>query len=425
MQRSTIHYAWIIVGLTFLVLLTAAGVRSAPGVLMVPLEHHFGWNRSMVSAALSINLLFYGLMGPFASAFMRRYGMRPVILIAISLVALGTMLTTQMTSPWQMVLFWGVFVGLGSGATANAMGAMIANRWFVKHRGLVVGILTASGATGQLIFLPVFAMMVEAYGWRSVSITTTAILLVIIPLVAIFMRNYPTDVGLLPYGAEGSEEVPQPAKANPILEAWNGLRHGLRSRDFWLLGGSFFICGATTNGLIGTHLIPASMDHGMAEVTAASLLAVTGVFDIVGTMLSGWLSDRYNNRKLLFWYYGLRGLALMFLPYALGTSYLNLAVFVVFYGLDWVATVPPTVRLAGDVFGKDNVGVVFGWIGAAHQLGASAAAYGAGAMHSWQGSYQVTFIASGILCLVASVMVLRIKGVPSSHSNLSRSQASI
>jgi MFS family permease len=421
-QRMAVHYAWIIVGITFLILLTSAGVRSAPGVLMVPLEHHFGWDRSTVSAALSINLLFYGLVGPFAAAFMKRYGMRLVILLSISLVATGTILTTQMTSPWQMILFWGVFVGLGSGATANAMGAMIANRWFVKHRGLVVGILTASGATGQLVFLPVFAIMVEAWGWQSVSMTTSAVMLVIIPFVAIFMRNYPSDVGLLPYGSEQAEEDSHLSRANPFSEAWNGLRQGLRSRDFWLLGGSFFICGATTNGLIGTHLIPASMDHGMPEVTAASLLAVTGIFDIIGTTLSGWLSDRYNNRWLLFWYYGLRGLSLMFLPYALGTSYLQLAVFVVFYGLDWVATVPPTVRLAGDVFGKDNVGIVFGWIVAAHQLGASAAAYGAGAMHHWQGSYQVTFIASGLLCLAASLMVLQIHGRPASLNNLSRSQ---
>jgi MFS family permease len=335
--------------------------------------------------------------------------MRRVMLTSAALVTIGTGLTVWMKWPWELNVLWGVVVGLGTGAMANSLGAMVANRWFVKHRGLVTGILTASNATGQLIFLPLFAWIVVTFGWKSVSYVTASAALLLLPVIAVFMKNRPADVGLQPYGYK--ETILPPSRSgtgNPFKIAFGGLLRGLRSVDFWLLSASFFICGASTNGLIGTHLIPASMEHGIPEVTAASLLAVTGMFDIVGTTLSGWLTDRFSSRALLCWYYGLRGLSLLYLPYALGSSYLSLAVFIVFYGLDWIATVPPTVRLASDAFGKENVGVVYGWIGAAHQLGASFAAYAAGAAHTWFGTYQIAFISSGLLCLVASGLVIRI-----------------
>jgi MFS family permease len=408
--RGRLYYGWIIALVTFFVLLSAAGIRSTPGVLIIPLEKEFGWTRATVSLAISINLLLYGLFGPFAAALMDRFGVRRVMVASLGLVAAGVGLTTMMHSPWQLVLLWGIVVGLGTGTTALVLGAYIANRWFVERRGLVMGLLTASAATGQLIFLPLLASAVVNHGWRAAVLIVSGVALLMIPIVAIFMRNEPADMGLRPYGApvDGPETAQGLTSGNPVTAALSALGRGVRSRDFWLLAGSFYICGASTNGLIGTHLIPASMEHGIPEVTAATLLAAIGVFDLIGTTASGWLTDRWDSRYLLVWYYGLRGLSLLFLPYALGTQFLALAAFVVFYGLDWVATVPPTVRLTADVFGKRNVGLMYGWISAAHQLGAATAAFGAGAVRTWLGSYQVAFMTSGLLCLLAAGLVIRI-----------------
>ena len=409
LARGRLHYAWIVAAVTFLVLLSSAGIRSTPGVLIIPLEKEFGWTRATISLAVSVNLLLYGLFAPFAAALMDRFGVRRVMLASLSFVAAGVGLTTVMRTSWQLVLLWGVVVGLGTGTMALVLGAYIANRWFAERRGFVTGLLTASAATGQLIFLPALASAVVGHGWRAAALIVSAVALGMVPVVAFFMRNEPGDVGLGPYGAGDETPATQaPAGGNPATAALSTLGRGLRSREFWLLSGSFYICGASTNGLIGTHLIPASMEHGIAEVTAASMLAAIGVFDLIGTTVSGWLTDRWDSRYLLCWYYGLRGLSLLFLPYALGTQFLALAAFAVFYGLDWVATVPPTVRLTADVFGRRNVGVMFGWIAAAHQLGAATAAFGAGALRTWLGSYQVAFLTSGLLCLLAAGLVIRI-----------------
>jgi sugar phosphate permease len=404
------HYAWIVGAVTFVTLLAAAGTRAAPGVLIVPLQHEFGWNRAEISAAVSINLVLFGLIGPFAAAFMARFGIRRVVLGALLTIAVGVGLTSVMTSLWQLYLLWGLVVGVGAGCMASVLAAVVANRWFVARRGLVIGVLTAAGATGQLVFLPVLASEAVSVGWRWASLTVAAALLVVIPLVAIFLRDKPADVGLRAYGA--TEADPPSVVGNPLGAAIDGLKLGFRSSAFWLLAGSFFICGATTNGLIGTHLIPASIDHGIAEVTAASLLAVIGIFDIVGTIGSGWLTDRIDSRWLLFWYYGLRGLALLILPFVLGSSFFGLIVFIVFYGLDWVATVPPTIALATAAFGKQKGPVIFGWIFASHQFGAASAAFAAGALRTWLGDYQVTFISAGLLCLIASGLVIRINRAP-------------
>src|SRR2546422_617062 len=402
-----IHYAWVVAAVTFVALMGAAGFRATPSVLIVPLQNEFGWNRAVISVAVSINLILFGLTGPFAAALMDRFGIRKVTVGALATVATGALLTTIMNSPWQLYLLWGVVVGLGTGCMASVLAATVAGRWFVQRRGLVLGALTAAGATGQLIFLPALGWMAQYLGWRVAAIAVALAALAVVPIVALFLRNRPSDLGLRAYGATEADRVPL-TTGSPIVNAFRGLRLGLRSRDFWLLAGSFFICGLSTNGLIGTHLIPASMEHGISEVTAASLLASIGVLDILGTTVSGWLSDRWDNRYLLCWYYGLRGLSLLFLPYAFGSAYLGLAAFVIFYGLDWVATVPPTARLAADTFGRENVGIMFGWIAASHQLGAATAAYGGGLLHTWLGDYQVTFMSAGLVCLIAAGLVLRI-----------------
>lgn len=410
---GTFYYGWVVVGVTFLTLLAASGIRSTAGVLIVPLEREFGWTRATVSIAVSVNLLLYGLIGPFAGALFEAIGVRRVMTGALVLLATGVTLTTRMTHPWQMVLLWGVLVGCGSGSIALTLSATVVNRWFTRGRGTVMGFLTASTATGQLVFLPLLASLTLTRGWRVAALVVGGVALTAIPLVLAFMRDRPSDVGLLPLGEDEGPPVQTlaPTGRNPARLALDGLKVGVRSTDFWLLAGSFFICGASTNGLIGTHLIPACIDHGIPEVKAASLLAMMGVLDLAGTTLSGWLSDRYNSRYLLCWYYGLRGCALLGLPTALAGHSWGLSAFAVFYGLDWIATVPPTVRLTADAFGREKVGVMFGWIFAAHQIGASLATLGAGTVRTVLGDYLPAFLAAGTLCLFAAGLVLRISRV--------------
>jgi len=409
MMPRKIHPAWIVAACTFLVLLVAAGIRSVPGVLIIPLETEFGWSRATIGFAVAVNIALYGLMGPFAAAIIERLGLRRTVGTALAILAVGIALTPLMQQSWHLVALWGVIVGGGSGVTALVLATTVASRWFSTRRGLVVGILTASTATGQLVFLPMLAYVAEHVGWRWVSILIASVAAVLILPVLAFMRDRPSDLGIPPYGGTAVVARIIPT-VNPAVRALTALRTGLGSRDFWLLGGSFFVCGASTNGLIGTHLIPACVDHGIPEVLGASLLAAMGVFDMVGTTLSGWLSDRRDNRMLLAWYYGLRGLSLLFLPFAFdigfeGAGYLGLGVFAVFYGLDWIATIPPTVRLAAKCFGEENAPVMFGWIAAMHQLGAATAAWSAGLIRVGTGSYLAAFMAAGALCLVASVLV--------------------
>jgi predicted MFS family arabinose efflux permease len=377
--------------------------------MMLPLEKQFGWSRGTISLAISINLALYGLAGPFAAAAMQRFGVRPTVLAALATLAAGVGLSSMMTEPWQMVLVWGVMVGSATGVAALTLSATIVNRWFTTHRGLAMGILTASSATGQLVFLPFLASISEHFGWRPVVFVVAGAAVVVLPLVAWLLPERPAAVGLRPVGE--TVELPPgavPAPKNPIKVAFSTLASASKTRDFWLLFFSFFVCGASTNGYVGTHLIAMCSDYGMTQVQGATLLAAMGIFDLFGTTLSGWLSDRFNARVLLFWYYGLRGLSLIYLPYAFGIDFFGLPLFAVFYGLDWIATVPPTVRLATDVYGKDSAPIVFGWVVAGHQLGAAFAALGGGMLRSSLGSYTVATMISGSLCLVAAVTVLRI-----------------
>jgi MFS family permease len=411
-MRRRPHYAWIIAAVGLVTLITSAGFRSTTGILIVPLQDEFGWSRATISFAVAINLVIYGLGGPFAAAFVEKYGMRRVITVAVLGISLGAGLSTQMTAPWQLDVLWGVVNAAATGAISVPLGAMIANRWFARRRGLITGLLTASNASGQLIFLPLLAWIVTQWGWRYAAGTAAAVaLVVVLPLVLIFIRDRPSDLGLAPYGSTEIEPAPV-VTGNPFASAVRTLGTVRRSRAFWLLAGSFFICGASTNGLIGTHLIPAAMDHGFGEVAAASLLATIGVFDLVGTLCSGWLTDRYDPRLLLAWYYGLRGLSLLALPYVFGSPRFGLILFVVFYGLDWVATVPPTVALTAEIFGRESVGVVFGWIFAAHMAGAAAAAWGAGEARTSFGGYGWAFGTSGLLCLFAVGLVTQIRRGP-------------
>ncbi|WP_370027535.1 MFS transporter [Planotetraspora sp. GP83] len=407
MQSSrTLHRAWIVAIVAFVAIVGAAGFRATPGVLITPLQDEFGWSRGTISLAVSVNLTLYGLFAPFAAALMERLGMRRVVSAALALVAVGSGLTVFMTASWQLVLLWGVLVGLGTGSMALVFAATLTDRWFVRHRGVVMGVLTAGGATGQLIFLPVLAHMAETQGWRTAALTVAGAALAVVPLVWFLLRDTPEELGLTALGA--TEPVVRTPSGGAAARALRVLRRSARKKSFWYLVAGFAICGASTNGLVGTHFIPAAHDHGMPQTTAASLLAVIGIFDIAGTVASGWLSDRVDSRILLTVYYALRGLSLLVLPQLFAaTAHPSMLVFIIFYGLDWVATVPPTVALCRRIFGPDG-SVVFGWVFASHQVGAAVAATVAGVTRDHLGNYNLAWYGAGVLCLLAALMSARI-----------------
>ncbi|PGZ84983.1 MFS transporter [Bacillus sp. AFS029533] len=379
------------------------------GVMMIPFEKEFGWSRASISGAFAICITLVGFSGPFIAGLYQKFSVRKVLLVGMGTLLTAILLTTIMSQIWHLFIIWGIIIGLSAGAFLTVLNAYVATTWFEKKRGLALGLLTSSSAAGQLVFLPLMAYIVENYSWRNAVLTIFSFGVFIYVLLWIFMKNDPADVGVLPLGAEKSNQK-QANNVNPVKAAFDGFKLGAKSKVFWLLAGSFFVCGFSTSGLIGTHFISLCIDYGYKEVTAASILAFMGIFNIIGTTLSGYISDRFDNRWLLFWYYGLRGLSLLILPFALSTnSIIYLSAFAIFYGMDWIATVPPTIKLATDHFGKEKVGVIYGWIYTAHQLGAGAAAYGGGLIYSWLNAYQSIFIAAGIFCLVATLFVLNIK----------------
>jgi MFS family permease len=408
-RRPRVHWAWVVAAVSFVAILGAAGFRSVPGVMMNPLHHEFGWSHGTVGLAMSVNMTLFGLTAPFAAALMDRLGVRPVLSAALVLIATGSALSVFMTASWQLVLLWGVLVGVGTGAISMGFVATVSTRWFEQRRGLVTGVLTAASATGQLIFLPVVAEVTTRHGWRWASLIVAAAALSVVPLVLLFMRNYPQDMGLTAYGA--TTAAPAEVPAGSFRAAFDGLRIGARVPAFWLLAGSFAICGMTTNGLIGTHFIPAANDHGMPTTVAAGLLATIGILDVAGTVFSGWLTDRVDPRLLLVVYYVGRGISLLLLPSLLSPdAEPSTWVFIIFYGLDWVATVPPTIVLCRNYFGTRSP-VVFGWVFASHQLGAAVAAAGAGWLRDLQGTYDLAFYLAAGLCAVAAILCLNVRKV--------------
>ena len=427
-----VHPAWWVAGVTFLTAIGAAGFRATPGVLILPLHDEFGWPHGLIGAAVSINLVLFGLTAPFSAALMERLGIRRVVTGALVLVAAGSLLPIWMSSAWQLILCWGVLVGLGTGAMSMSLVATVTGRWFVARRGLVTGVLTAAGATGQLIFLPVLAWLAEQHGWRTAALVTASAAILVVPLVLWRMHGHPGDLGLTAYGAPAGTPVTRQVRpaTHPARLAVDALRDASRTKVFWLLAGSFAVCGMSTNGLVGTHFIPAAHDHGMAQTTAAGLLALVGIFDIAGTIFSGWLTDRVDARLLLAAYYTLRGASLFLLPSLFSDEmHVNMVAFILFYGLDWVATVPPTMALCRSAFGE-RAPIVFGWVFASHQVGAAIAAAGAGLIRDQLGTYDLAWYAAGALCLSAAAMCVAIRSqsvsdrsLPADRSGLSGDSA--
>ena len=405
--RGRVHYAWIVLAVMFSATLAGVGVRAAPGVMIIPLERAFGWNVATISGAVSLNIILMGATGPFLTGLIDVVGLKRTIIGCMIVLVAGTGLSNFMTSPWQLFLTWGLMVGIGSGASAVGMAAAVANRWFTRRNGLAMGLLTAANAAGQLIFLPVLAMLAERYGWRGVSVTVTLVIAAAVPVVALLLPESPADVGLGPFGTETAPAHLPQHLGNPIAAAVGALSRASHSMDFWLLTASFAVCGLSTNGLINTHLIAYCADRGISQIAGADILAALGVFSLIGATLSGWMCDRFNPRILLFWYYGLRGLSLIVIPFTQFEA-VSLSIFSVFYGLDWVATGPATFALANEVFGRRDTPVIIAWIFAGHQIGGALAAFGAGAVRSLTGDYLLAFLTSGLACLLASLLVLRV-----------------
>jgi MFS family permease len=408
------HPAWTVAAVTLGALVAAAAFRSSTGVLMEPIEDEFGWDRTTTSGAVSLNLVLFGLVAPFAAALMDRWGVRRVVTLALGLVGLASAATTVMTDPWHLWLLWGLVIGTATGMMALVFGAIVANRWFVRHRGLVMGIFSAGNATGQLVFLPIIAAAAAGPGWRVAALTVAGLALAVMVAVAFLLHEHPHDVDLKPLGADDDYVVPvSPHAEQPVRAAIRVLRDSSRSWTFWALMATFFVCGWSTNGLIQTHFVPAAHDHGMATTTAAGLLALVGIFDIIGTVASGWLTDRMDPRILLAVYYAFRGLSLFTLHSLLAPQVEpQLWVFIVFYGLDWVATVPPTVALCREHFGLHDSGIVFGWTFASHMVGAGIGASFAGWIRSTNGSYEIAWYAAGVLCLIAAGVAMTIRKQP-------------
>ncbi|QBK06178.1 MFS transporter [Hylemonella gracilis] len=417
LRSRGIHYGWLVAGVTFLTMLTMSAALGLPGAMLLPLAHEFGWTTQQVSSALAIRFALYGLLGPFAAVLMERWGLRTVMCLGLALVGGAMALVTFTSQLWQLFLLWSLMLGLGTGLTALVLGAVVATRWFAARRGLVVGLLTASAATGQLAFLPLAAWMIEHWGWRSAVWPVVAASVLFGVIAFLLVRDRPSDLGLRPYGETPEESAKNqaakaaaPAMTMNFATPFKVLAEASRSGTFWVLAATFFICGLSTNGLIQTHFISLCSDFGLGPVPAASVLAMMGAFDFVGTVASGWLSDRYDSRKLLFWYYGLRGLSLLWLPHS-GFTLVGLGLFAMFYGLDWIATVPPTVKLTGAAFGPQKAGMVFGWVFAAHQLGAATAAWGGGLSRTVMASYTPALYVAGGACLVAALLALAVRRV--------------
>ena len=401
------HRAWAVAGVTFVTLVCAAAFRSSSGIFLVPVSDEFGWSREVVSLAISVQLVLYGITAPFAAALMEKFGVRRIAAAALALLAAGMAGSTLVHQPWQLILCWGLLMGFAAGCLALVFGAIVATRWFVDRRGLVTGVFSAAFATGQLLFLPLMASVTVAHGWRTASLMLSAFALAVVPFVLVLLRDRPSDVGVLPYGAPSDWVPDAPLRdegIGPGRIALLRLREAARTKAFWLLAAGFFVCGWSTNGLIGAHFVAAAHDHGLPPTTAAALLAFIGIFDFVGTIGSGWLTDRFDSRILLAVYYALRGVSLLVVHLLWApTVQPPMFFFVVLYGLDWVATVPPTVALCRECFGLERAGVVFGWVFASHMIGAGISAWFAGWTRETTGSYDLAWIVAGVLCLAAAI----------------------
>lgn len=410
LARRGIHYGWFMVALTFLTTVCSSAAISLAGILVLPLIQEFGWGRADIAAVMALMLLLFAGTAPFAGAIMLRYGLCRTVATAVAMTLLGLWVTARMATLWQFSIGFGVLLGIAAGVLALALPASIANRWFTERRGLVMGILTAAFAAGQLTFMPTNAWLATEYGWRMALLPVAIGCALCLALYVLFGRDWPADVGIAPYGESHVQRPALGSAGNAVALSFSVLREAAATRVFWVLAGTFFICGVSTTGIISQHFIPFCADNGVAAVAAASYLAMMGIFNFLGTITSGWLSDRFDNRILLAWYYGLRGLSLIWLPFSSFDIY-ALSIWAVFFGLDFVATVPPTVKLSAQHFGATKAPIVVGWVFASHQLGGAMAAFAAGVTRATWASYMPAFLAIGLTCLLATLAMFAVRDI--------------
>ncbi len=408
MAARGIHYGWLMVGLLFLYGVCSSGAMSIPGVLLLPMSRDLGWSLADLSGPLGLRVTLFGLVAPFAGGLILLFGPRKVLSAAAALLIIGLLISVTMTEKWQLWLGLGIVMGIAPGMTALAMGATIATRWFTARRGLALGILGASFATGQLIFLSPAAWLAEHYGWRWALLPTIALIAPLAFLFVFFCRDRPADLGLPPLGEDRVVPAPPAPTGNVFTVSFEALRLAAGSLTFWVLAFTFFVCGVSSVGLT-PHFVTLCGDFGISPMVSTGMLGAIGVFDMIGTIGSGWLADRYDNRWLLFWYYLLRGVALIWLPFS-GFTLIGLSFFAIFYGLDFIATVPPSVRLTATTFGREQAPLVFGWIFAAHQLGGGLMAFSAGESRDALQTYLPAFFAAGVLCVVAAASLGLLRG---------------
>ncbi len=406
-----IHYGWVMAALAFFYVLFSSSALGITAVLIKPMSDQLGFTIGEISASQGLRFTLFGLVAPFAGGLVLRYGPRRMVALSGVLSLLGLLLTATMTTRLELWAGFGVLLGLAPGLTALQLSAVISSRWFTRHRGLVVGLLNGAIATGTLLFMPLGAWISEQWGWRAALVPTTIGLFVMMVLFVLLTKDRPQELGLAPLGEASMPPIPPRPTGNFVLLSLKALRLGSEQLVFWVLAATFFICGLSSYGLTQTHFVPFCGDLGFPLVTSANLLAMIGVCDLIGTIGSGWLSDRYDNRWLLATYYGLRGVSLVWLVTS-DVSLVAMIAFAVVYGLDFIATVPPTVRLTVSAFGREMGPAVFGWIFAAHQVGVGFMATSAGVSRDALGTYGPAFLVAGALCIVAAAAFLLVRRAP-------------
>ncbi|MGH7322434.1 MAG: MFS transporter [Candidatus Rokuibacteriota bacterium] len=402
------HYAWVVLGAVTVIMIAASGLRSAFGVFIKPMEAEFGWDRTSLSIVASLSLFLYGAIGPFVGRVADRWGPRGVLAVSTVLIGVGTLGTATVVTLWQLYVTTGIVTALGAGGAAMSVAAALAARWFDTHRGLVLGIAGGGMAAGQLLVVPFAMWLTVSSGWRFTFVVLgVGFLVLIVPLTLALIRNDPRDVGLAPYGA-APRLVAQGAAEVDVQRT--GVREAAGTSPFWLLAGSFWVCGYTSSGLVLTHLIPHATEHGFHATHAAQALGIMGALNVVGTVASGWVCDRFGQKGPLAVYYLLRGLSLVFLPWV-GTLP-GLFAFAAIFGLNYISTVPPTTALTAKIYGRFSVGELSGWIFFSHQLGSAVGSLVGGYLYDRFGDYTLAFHSAALLAFVATALVLAIREEP-------------
>jgi len=405
-----LHPAWIVLGALTLCLLASTGIRAVFGVYIKPMEAEFGWSRGALSGAAALSLLLLGAVGPFAGRLADRWGPRRVIVLSLTLLGLGSIASAFVQSLWHIYLTAGVLMAVGAGGAALSTGSTVVARWFESRRGMAMGLAAGGMSAGQLIVIPLATVLTLWFGWRwSFLWLGVGLLVLVVPVGAWLIRNLPEERGVRPLGATGpSQTAAQMADARQAGRV--SVSEAAQTAPFWLLMSTFFVCGYTSNGMVLTHFMPHALEHNFSAMEASAALGVMGAMNIVGTIGSGWLCDRFGRRGPLATYYFVRGVALLFLLYVWNVPSLHF--WAALFGLNYISTVPPTTTLTANIYGRYSVGELSGWIFFAHQVGSALGAALAGWIYEWSGSYSPAFVSAAVMAFLATGLTLMIREEP-------------